>query len=88
MRRYYFHVCDGQGFCEDPEGLELASNDAALEEAERKVRTLFEGVWLASSGPAAFIEVEDCEGRHLFTVTIDEVIAIRACGRREDKQLA
>ena len=84
MPLYFFHVCDGAGFCEDPQGLELPNDRAAMQEAQRRAGALF-GTRLSSDLVAAFVEVEDLSGKHLLTVTIDEVIPILPCGRRADR---
>lgn len=88
MPKYFFHASDGAGFCEDPEGVECADDREALAEAEQRALSMSQGKMLSSSLPAVFIEVEDATTKHLFTVTVDEVIAISESGRRIDGELA
>lgn len=87
MPRYYFHVCDGEGFCEDPEGLTFPNERAALKEAERRAKPLAGSIILGAP-TSAFIEVEDGSGKHLFTVTATEVMTILRSGRRAKRHLA
>ena len=75
---YYFHVCDGAGFCEDPEGVNLPDDETARKEAVRGARALMvEELQRGELNLASFIEVEDERGNHLFTVTFEEVVEIR-----------
>jgi hypothetical protein len=77
--RYYFHVCDGGGFAEDEEGLELADSDAARLEALRGARSLMaEELRQGELNLASFIEVEGEGGEHLFTLTFDDAVEIKA----------
>ena len=76
MPRYYFHVCDGDGFCEDEEGRELPDHEAARREALAGARSLMVDELIHGKlNLASFIEVES-EGKHLFTVTFDEAVDI------------
>ncbi|HEX8669028.1 MAG TPA: hypothetical protein VF727_11735 [Allosphingosinicella sp.] len=76
MPRFYFHVCNGDGFTPDEEGSELPDAETARAEAVRSARSLMsdelrDGFLNLSS----FIEVE-AEGEHLFTVTFEEAVKI------------
>lgn len=75
--RFRFHVCDGAGFCEDSQGVELVDSEAAYEEALRTARKLMvDEVIERRLSFASFIEVEDEAGAHLFTVTFDEAVEL------------
>ena len=77
MPRFLFHVCDGAGFCEDPEGLELPDREAAYREAIRSARSLMVDEMVQGRlSLASFIEVEDENGVHLFTVTFEDAVEI------------
>ena len=77
MPRYRFHVCDGAGFREDLAGVELADARAAYQEALRHVRRLMVDELIERRlSFASFVEVEDEEGKHLFTVTFEEAVEL------------
>ncbi len=77
MPRYLFHVCDGAGFCEDADGIELPDRDAAFQEAIRSARSLMvDEIIQGRLSLASFIEVEDENGVHLFTVTFEDAVEI------------
>lgn len=77
MPIYRFHVCDGAGFREDPEGMELPDRDAARQEALRRARSLMvEELMEARLNLASFVEVEDAQRELLFTVTFDDAVRI------------
>jgi hypothetical protein len=79
--RFYFHVCDGDGFSEDEEGLELADAGAARLEALRGARSLMaEELRRGELNLASFIEVEGEGGELLFTLTFDDAVEIKAGG--------
>ena len=78
MPRYYLHICNGVGFVEDTEGQELANVEAARESAIKGARDLIasevrDGVMNLSS----FIEVEDENRRHLFTLSFSEAVQVK-----------
>lgn len=78
MPRYYLHVCDGLGFCEDAEGYDLPDDEAARSEAIRSARSLMaEELQKGELNLAFFIEVENEERQHLFTVTFGETVTVR-----------
>jgi hypothetical protein len=41
--RFYFHICDGRGFFEDEEGVDLADEAAARRQAVEGARNLMTG---------------------------------------------
>ena len=77
MALFRFHLCDGAGFCEDPQGRDLADVDAAYREALRQVRRLMIDETIENRlNFASFVEVEDEAGRHLFTVTFKDALEL------------
>lgn len=77
MPRYFFHVCNGDGFTQDPAGAELPSADAARAEAIRIARGIMaDEMQSGQMNLASFVEIEDAEGEHLCTVTFPEAVEI------------
>jgi len=77
MPLYFFHVCNGNGFTEDEEGRELADEAEARAAAVAGARDIMaEEMRSGQLNPASFIEVEDSEHRHLFTVPFSEAYTI------------
>jgi hypothetical protein len=73
MPRFYFHICNGDGFTEDEEGLELADDIAARAFALVNARDIMAAEMRAGQlNPASFIEVEDADHQHLFTLPFSE----------------
>ena len=65
MARYYFHICNGTGFVQDEEGLELPDIEAARAEAIRSARSIMASdVQRGMLDLSSFIEIED-ENRQL-----------------------
>jgi hypothetical protein len=78
MPRYFFHVCNGNGFTEDEEGRELADESAARSVALIGARDIMaEEMRAGQLDPASFIEVEDSEHRHLFTLLFSDAYTIK-----------
>jgi hypothetical protein len=81
MPVFYFHVCDGEGFCEDPQGRDLPNEQAARAEALRSTRSLMvDRLMQGKLNLASFIEVEAEGGEYLFTITFDEAVEIKRHG--------
>jgi len=60
MPRFYFHVCNGNGFDQDEEGLELPDVEAARAEAIRSARSIMaDDVQRGMLDMSSFIEIED-----------------------------
>jgi hypothetical protein len=77
MPRYFFHVCNGDGFTEDEVGTELADFDAAKAEAIRTARVIMgDELQLGQMNLASFVEIEDEAGQLLCTVTFPEAVQI------------
>ena len=78
MPRFFLHVCNGTGFLEEEEGVELADEAAARKAAIAGARDLMaseirDGVL----NLASFIEVEDEAHEHLFTLTFAEAVRVQ-----------
>ena len=77
MPRFYLHVCDGSGFVQDEEGVELPDRAAAREAAIQGLRDIT--AWDAKTGGinlASFVEVED-ERHHLIeTVSFTDAVSL------------
>lgn len=83
MPLYYFHICNGNGFIEDEEGRELADDSEARSAAVAGARDIMaEEMRSGQLNPASFIEVEDSERRHLFTLTFSEAYTVTTRGAR------
>lgn len=77
MARYFFHVCNGDGFTEDEEGLELGNEAAARAAAVLSARDIMAAeIRNGLLNPASFIEVEDGEHNHLFTVLFSDAFTV------------
>ena len=77
MPRYFLHVCNGTGFVEDEEGLELRDEDAARAKAIEAARDVMANDLRGGElDLSSFIEVED-EGRKLlFTVQFIDAVKL------------
>ena len=77
MPHYYFHICNGNGFIEDEEGRDLPDESAARDAAVNGARDIMaEEIRTGQLNPASFIEVEDSEHRHLFTLLFSEAYTV------------
>ena len=75
MPRYYFHVCNGNGFLQDEEGQELADLDAARAEAVRNARSIMASdVQRGMLDLSSFIEIEDEEHRLVHTLGFEDAL--------------
>lgn len=79
MPRYFMHVCNGSGFVEDQEGVDLPDRDAARAKAIEAARDIMAGdLRKGELDLSSFIEVED-EGRNLlFTLHFTEAVKLTA----------
>jgi hypothetical protein len=78
MPRFFFHVCNGNGFIEDEEGRELLDEAEARSVALTGARDIMaEEMRAGQLDPASFIEVEDAEHRHLFTLQFSDAYTVR-----------
>jgi hypothetical protein len=75
MPRFYMHICNGNGFVEDEEGVELADADAARERALEAARSVMaDDLRKGELDLSSFIEVEDEGKRLLFTLSFNEAV--------------
>lgn len=75
MPRYYFHICNGTGFVQDEEGLELPDLDAARAEAVRSARSIMASdVQRGMLDLSSFIEIEDENQRLVQTLGFQEAV--------------
>lgn len=78
MPLFYLHMCDGNGFTEDEEGLVLENADGARQKAISGARDIMASdVRRGELDLSSFIEVEDENHQWLFTVTFAEAIAVK-----------
>jgi hypothetical protein len=78
MPRFYLHICDGAGFAEDEEGLELPDEAAARKAAIAGARDIMAAdVKRGELDLASFVEVEDDNHGWLFTISFGEALALR-----------
>jgi len=79
MPRFYMHVSNGHGFAEDEEGVELADEDAARDEALAGARDLMASeLKKGELNLSSFIEVEDEAHRLLFTLHFSDAVKLIA----------
>lgn len=79
MPAFYFNVCDGQSFVEAEESQDLPDHEAARREAVKGLRGLLAGDLLNGRvNLAMFIEIEDHEHKLLFTISVDDAVAMDA----------
>jgi hypothetical protein len=75
MPRYYFHVCNGNGFVQDEEGEELPNVDAARLAAIRSARSIMASdVQRGILDLSSFIEIEDSEKRLVLTLGFQDAV--------------
>jgi hypothetical protein len=77
MPRFFFHICNGHGFVEDEEGVELPDAPAVRRNAVEAARDVMAGdLREGRLDLTSFIEVEDEAHRLLFTLTFDEAVKV------------
>jgi Domain of unknown function (DUF6894) len=75
MPRFYFHICNGNGFTEDEEGQELPSVEAARLAAIRSARDIMcADLQRGFLDLSSFIEVEDGERRLVLSLTFQQAV--------------
>ena len=76
--RFYFNLCNGAEFAEDPEGVELADYAAARRKAVESLRGVMSGDLLTGDlNTASFIEIEDELHELIETVSFADVVKVR-----------
>ena len=77
MPKYYLHSCNGTGFTEDHDGIELADREAAMRHAVGAARDIMaDDVRSGLLDLTSFIEVEDEQHQLIFTLTFMEAVTI------------
>jgi hypothetical protein len=77
MPRFYLHVCDGVGFAQDEEGLELPDRAAAREAAIQGLRDIMASeVKGGGINLASFVEKEDERRRLIETVSFTDAVSL------------
>jgi hypothetical protein len=75
MARFYFHVCNGNGFVQDEEGQDLPDEKAARLAAIRSARDIMASdVQRGMLDLSSFIEIEDAEKQHILTLGFQEAV--------------
>jgi hypothetical protein len=73
------HICNGTGFLEDEEGVELADEGVARDTAVRNARDVMAGdLRKGEMDLTSFIEVEDENHKLLFILTFADAVQIKA----------
>jgi hypothetical protein len=76
--RFYFNLCNGAEFAEDPEGVELADYAAARRKAVESLRGVMSGdLLMGDLNTASFIEIEDDQHELVETVSFADVVSLR-----------
>ena len=78
MPRFYFNLCNGAEFAEDPEGVDLENYAAARRTAIQNLRGVMSGdLLMGDINTASFIEIEDEERELIETVSFADVVTLR-----------
>jgi hypothetical protein len=79
MPRFYFHICNGHGFIEDEEGVDLPDEPAARRNVIAAARDVMASdLREGRLDLTSFIEVEDEAHRLLFTLTFAEAVTVNS----------
>lgn len=77
MPRYYMHICNGAGFVEDEQGVELADHEAARQRAIEAARDVMANDLRGGElDLSSFIEVEDEAKQLLFTIQFIDAVKL------------
>lgn len=75
MARYYFHICNGNGFTEDQEGMDLPDVDAARLAALRGARDVMAAdVQSGELDLSSYLQVADERNDFLFTLLFQDAL--------------
>jgi hypothetical protein len=76
--RFYFNLCNGAEFAEDPEGMVLEDYAAARRKAVESLRGVMSGdLLMGDLNTASFIEIEDEQHELVETVSFADVVSLR-----------
>jgi hypothetical protein len=79
MPRYYFHICNGNGFVEDEEGQELPDLEAARAVALNCARDIMAAdVRRGALDLSSFIEIEDASRQLVHTLGFEDAVDLTA----------
>ena len=79
MPRFYLHICNGDGFTEDEDGVELPNLEAARREAIKGLRDVMSAEMMSGElNMASFIEIEDEQHLLLHTVQFSDAVDVRS----------
>ncbi|MCK1743745.1 hypothetical protein IVA80_23565 [Bradyrhizobium sp. 139] len=90
MKRYYFDIRDGGQFIRDDEGVELAHNEAAREEATAALSEMARAWARSRPDHRMAVEVRDDHGPVLqasFSFAVKPSSDLKAFGRNRNKKL-
>ena len=77
MPRFFLHLCNGSGFVEDEEGVELSGVDAAREQAIDALRDIMAGEMRRGEiNMGSFIEIEDQDRKWVMTIPFHEAVRV------------
>ena len=75
MPRFYFHVCNGNGFVEDDKGQELPDLEAARAAAIKAAREIMAAdLQRGALDLSSFIEIEDVDRQLVHTLGFEEAV--------------
>jgi hypothetical protein len=78
MPRFYLHMCNGNGFAEDVEGLELADEAAARKAAIAGLRDVTAGDLAGGEfNLGSFIEIENERHELVATISFEDAVQVR-----------
>jgi hypothetical protein len=81
MPIFYLHVCNGNGFNEDREGIEFPDAAAARDEAIRGLRSIAADDMLRGEMDlSSFVEIEDEQHQPVETVHFADAVNVRERG--------
>jgi hypothetical protein len=79
MPRFYMHLCNGSEFAEDDEGIDVPDTATARARAVEGLRDVLAGdLYSGHLNTASFIEVEDAQRQLIVTITLEEVVVLKA----------
>ncbi len=77
MPRFYFHLCNGNGFTEDEEGSEHSDVEAARASAIKGLRDIMAGeMQRGELNLGSFVEIEDEAKQLVMTVPFEDAVNV------------
>lgn len=88
MPRFYFHVCDAAGFCEDEEGDEHSDLAAARANAVVGLRDILAGAIRSGKfNSASFIEIENEQHELVMLVSVEDAVRLTNVATRSPRKV-